>query len=111
MLRDASPGSFGSDPSQLANVAGLLVYAANDGVNGVEPWVSNGTEAGTRILQNIAPGATSSNPRSFTQSGDRVYFAADDGTSGVELWAMPTSAIQAGAGLPIRSPRFLPFRP
>ena len=111
MVRDASAGSFSSDPDELADVGGLLAFSANDGVNGVESWVSNGTEAGTRMLQDIATGPASSNPRSFLRSGGRVYFAANDGVAGEELWTVPLSAIQAATGRAIHATRLLPFRP
>ncbi len=35
---------------------GKLVFSANDGVHGEEPWVSDGTASGTSMLQNFYPG-------------------------------------------------------
>jgi ELWxxDGT repeat protein len=53
----------------------------------VELWQSNGTAAGTVIVDDIAPGTTSSNPTALVWSPAlyRVFFQADNGKSGVEL--------------------------
>jgi uncharacterized protein (TIGR03382 family) len=61
---------------------------------GGEPWISDGTTAGTRRLQEIAPYARASSPAGFTVSGDRVFFTADDGLHGRELWVLPAAAKQ-----------------
>jgi len=34
-----------------------FVFAAHDGIHGPEPWVSDGTAAGTRLLRDLCPGA------------------------------------------------------
>ncbi|MCP3097334.1 hypothetical protein LZ198_00450 [Myxococcus sp. K15C18031901] len=71
----------------MAPSIGGLVFAANDGTRGNEPWVSNGSPGtGTRMLVDLYPGAQGSNPGQFTQVGDRVFFAADDPVAGRELF-------------------------
>jgi len=47
-------GGFGA----MAAYAGKLFFAADDGKNsvGYEPWVSDGTAAGTKLLKDINPG-------------------------------------------------------
>lgn len=98
LVRDIRPGAAGSLPmwsylpQSFLAVDGALVFAASDEDHGAEPWISDGTEAGTVMLQDIAPGKPSSSPLSFTRSGDRIFFTADDGLTGVELWAMPATA-------------------
>jgi ELWxxDGT repeat protein len=69
-----------------------IMFAGTNGVNGGEPWVTDGTSAGTAMLADLNPGATNSNPTDFTRAGGLVYFAANDGTSGIELWAVPLGA-------------------
>ena len=81
---------------------------------GEEPWISDGTLAGTREMANIRIGDTPMNtqdgqgvliddvgsqPRSFFQSGDKAYFTADDNNSGRELWKIDTSRASSGATL------------
>ena len=75
----------------LQTVGDGIVFAAADGVHGLEPWFSDGTEAGTFLLRDIAAGEASSMlpryDRELTATaGGFVYFAADDGTRGRELW-------------------------
>ena len=69
-----------------------LYFDANDGVNGSELWVSDGTSEGTRLVKDINPepigrfGQGSSFPREFTEFNGKLYFTADDGVNGSELW-------------------------
>jgi len=51
-----------------------------------EPWVSDGTVAGTHLLRDINSGAASSNPDNFVDLNNTLYFAADDGVNGREFW-------------------------
>jgi ELWxxDGT repeat protein len=67
---------------------GLLFFSVNDPTIGDEPWVSNGTAAGTRLIEDINPqlADNGSSPDSFVNFGGRLAFAADDGAAGRELW-------------------------
>lgn len=67
---------------------GRLIFRAEDGVNGNELWVTDGTEAGTQLLKDIAPGvADSYMTQPATLPDGRVIFSADmGGTVGRELW-------------------------
>jgi ELWxxDGT repeat protein len=92
---DGTPAS--SSPANLTRVsggafsAGRLFFTADDGVNGVELWRSDGTEAGTFLVKDIHP-TGSSNPSHLTAvsagglGAGRLFFAASDGVDGVELW-------------------------
>ena len=60
---------------------------------GPEPWVSDGTEIGTRPLRDVLPGSKGSRPTSFAAFNGYVYFSADDGVSGRELWRTDGSAV------------------
>jgi ELWxxDGT repeat protein len=81
-----------STPTALANAGGKLYFAADNGVRGVEPWVSDGTPGGTHMLRDIysSPTAVGSSPNGFTfvhtTGGDEVFFEAQDQTHGTELW-------------------------
>jgi ELWxxDGT repeat protein len=74
-----------------APALGLVVFAGEDDVAGLEPWVTDGTPGGTVRLADINPGIASSTGKNyfafrFTVSGSRIYFPADDGVAGTELW-------------------------
>jgi ELWxxDGT repeat protein len=53
---DADPvTSFSSfTPTLLPD--GRLVFGANDGMSGHEPWVTDGTSAGTALVDDLNPG-------------------------------------------------------
>jgi len=73
---------------------GGVLFAASNGVNGLELWKSDGTEAGTVMVKDINPGPAGSNIRAIkltTATGPTV-FAAFDGVSGVELWTSDGTA-------------------
>lgn len=53
----------------LAAIGGRLLFAAADEAHGMELWSSDGTAAGTALLQDIALGAANSDPAGFTVSG------------------------------------------
>ncbi|RYY72006.1 MAG: T9SS type A sorting domain-containing protein [Chitinophagaceae bacterium] len=82
------PGSI----QQLTASNGKIIFIANGGGTGLEPWVSDGTDAGTFLLKDIYPGSTGSeNPGygSFylTDVNGIVFFSARDNTAnGFELW-------------------------
>ncbi len=40
-VTELMPGTLSADPQKLQSVQGKLVFAADDGVHGVEPWVLN----------------------------------------------------------------------
>lgn len=75
----------------------ISLFAADDGIDGIELWKTDGTAVGTVLVKDIDPGADSSNPANtalnFSQNpfafavlGGAAYFTADDGTDGVQLW-------------------------
>ena len=72
------------------------LFAADDGVHGVELWRTNGTNGRTSLVKDIQVGATGSGPGNFgvggggslpfAALGSYVYFSANDGVHGQELW-------------------------
>lgn len=65
-----------SDPSNLFTFGNKLLFGANDGDNGKELWLSDGTTAGTILLKDIAENTGNSNPHSFIEVNGLVYFIA-----------------------------------
>lgn len=77
-----------------------LWFTAWNGTIGSEPMISDGTNAGTRVVSDLVPGPGSSSPRFFTDLGDgRVAFLADTNTySG---WSLVISNGTAGGTKPV----------
>lgn len=64
----------------LTNIDGVLYFAGANSLNGLEPWKSDGTDAGTSMIANIMPDtAPSSVPLNLVAAGDWIYFNAWDG--------------------------------
>ncbi len=84
---DIVPGIGNSDPTELAVANGRVWFGARSNGTGVEPYVSDGTMAGTVFLADLWPGGASSQARDFTACGsNRVVFVAFEPTAGRELW-------------------------
>jgi large repetitive protein len=70
----------------FAALGETVFFAASDGIRGLEPWQTDGTEAGTRPVADICPGVCPSTPQEFTTVGGLVFFVADDGFHKRQLW-------------------------
>lgn len=86
LLKDIYPGTGSSNICYLTNVDNKLFFAANNGVNGMELWKSDGTDAGTVLVKDIRPGTASSSIGYLTHVNHKLFFVANDGVSGNELW-------------------------
>lgn len=80
-------------------IGSQIVFAADDVVHGVEPWISDGTTANTRLLTDVAVGIPQgSGPWFVGRIGDNEFFQADNG-SGRACWRTDgTSAGTVSAG-------------
>lgn len=64
MLKNIDPAKINIDPytvplyfyPMFTEFNGRLFFMANDGVHGQEAWTSNGTSAGTHLIQDLNPG-------------------------------------------------------
>lgn len=65
---------------------GKLFFRADNGTQGREFWSSDGTTAGTQLVQDINSGSAGSSPINFTSLGSNLIFNATDGASGEELY-------------------------
>ena len=98
-LKDLSfrtfPSQVGSDTEYLSMLAlepeDRVIFLASRQFEGEEPWVSDGTPAGTRPLVEIARGPASSQPDAPVRFGNSVVLPADDGQIGKELWVVDIS--------------------
>ena len=92
--------SNGSNPDNFVEFNDKLYFTANDGENGDELWVSDGTTEGTHLLLDINPNvsdgyysyADGSDADNFVEFNDKLYFTADDGENGNELWVSDGTA-------------------
>jgi len=91
----------------LTEFDGKLYFAADDGVNGNELWVTDGTTEGTIIVEDLNPVSTEPNltedfayansssgvsyltfVNELTVVGDELFFSADNGETGTELFKL-----------------------
>lgn len=108
-VADINPGAAsGADPYVAVpflpqNFNGSLLFAANNGTNGMELWRSNGSSTGTAMVIDLLPGAGGALadvplfPPLFVNAAGRLYFSADDGVNGEEVWR--TDGTSAGTAL------------
>jgi ELWxxDGT repeat protein len=82
MVKDINPGVNSSDPCSFARLGDLLVFSAETLEHGREPWLSDGTRDGTRMLLDIAPGPEDSTPSSFAAVEGGLVFV----TRYQQLW-------------------------
>ncbi|HLO50635.1 MAG TPA: ELWxxDGT repeat protein [Kamptonema sp.] len=86
VVKDINPGSANSFPSSLTIANNTLLFNADDGVNGIELWKTDGTTGGTMLVFDIYGGTSNfGNPQKFTGVNGTTFLVAFDG-NGVELW-------------------------
>jgi ELWxxDGT repeat protein len=72
----------------LGAAGGELFLSVSDTAHGVELWLSDGSEGGTAMVDEIDPGAASSYPSAPVLLGSTPFFSAEDGVHGTELWQL-----------------------
>jgi ELWxxDGT repeat protein len=109
-----SSGPFPSTTDNLTywtEANGRLFFTADNGITGVEPWLTDGSS--TTILADINPLASSSvvpgRDDVFQVLNNQLFFFANDGTHGFEPWlsngdALETRLIKDIYSTPINSP-------
>lgn len=86
------PGFFQAGIDEVTPVAGGVVFRMTTLANGDEPWFSDGTPRGTRLLKDINPGSLGSFPNSFRAAGAHVFFLSRG-----QLWV--TDGTEAGTSM------------
>jgi ELWxxDGT repeat protein len=96
LVADLAPGVVsGVVDAAAVGIGGTLLLTASNGADGTEPYVTDGTAAGTRRLADLNPGPGSSNPRLLAVADRRAFFLADDGVHGSELWTVDLGVLGA----------------
>ncbi|HYE20256.1 MAG TPA: hypothetical protein VEA69_17540, partial [Tepidisphaeraceae bacterium] len=99
------PEAAGDPPSALAYAGGKLYFAAPIPGGGTEPWVSDGTAAGTVPLGDLTPGTASSGTKFFTAitptagGPERVVFVA-----GNAIWSTDGTPAGTTSARPVGTP-------
>lgn len=71
----------------LWSAGGRLYFSGRDRLTGTEPWTTDGTDAGTKIVANIARDrAPSSDPRGLLKAGNLLYFWAAETAYNYSFW-------------------------
>lgn len=68
LLKDVDPGSAGSQPYDWGKLGKRAIFVARDSSHGFEPWISDGTKAGTHMIKDLRAG-----PASGAGSTDLVH--------------------------------------
>ncbi len=75
-----------SAPQRLLRFADRIFFAAEVDPYGLEPYVTDGSESGTRPLGDLYPGKEGSNAFPRAALGRRGVFTADTPDHGIEPW-------------------------
>jgi len=98
LLRDINPtpsSNRGSFPERYQRLGNIALFQAMTPQTGIELWRTDGTEAGTFLVEDINPGRSGAfqypgvgdDPDDpFVELGGALIFLADDGVHGFELW-------------------------
>jgi ELWxxDGT repeat protein len=89
------PGSGASDGSTIAAMDGFILYLRGNANNGLQLWRSDGTLAGTAMLQDLGTGVQLSQLSTnyiVTRVGDRVIFQSENAQNGPQLWGSDGTA-------------------
>jgi uncharacterized repeat protein (TIGR01451 family) len=75
-----------SDPAPLAALGNVLFFAACEPDHGCEPWISDGTPAGTSVLKDISVLGSSAPSHAVSLNGTTFFLATDDSSMGAQVW-------------------------
>ena len=75
----------GSHPESFKVINNKLFFSAKESIHNQEPWVTNGTVNGTKMIKNINASDNSDIQEFFGFEGN-AFFGANDGVNGYELW-------------------------
>ena len=89
LVKDIWPGmesAFNTGSHQGIALDDHFIFPAKTSAEGLELWISDGSESGTYLLKDINAGTGDSDPNSFFAAFGKVYFNAFTIGEGKELW-------------------------
>jgi ELWxxDGT repeat protein len=86
LVSEIGPAKEDGAPYFLTPLGQGLVFVAHHSAYGAEPWYSDGTAAGTRLIRDMMPGPTTAAPYQLHSFGDAVLFSCENDSYGEELW-------------------------
>lgn len=87
IIKDINAGLNGSDPHNFYTFNNMLYFAANDGLNGMEVWTTDGTPANTQMLKNIVEGTASGvTTKDLFELNDGIFFSAHSSGLIDDVW-------------------------
>ncbi|MEM1090977.1 MAG: hypothetical protein AAGI67_11380 [Pseudomonadota bacterium] len=95
MVRDIWPGPDGQFQLDGIVNGGQFFFRADNGSDGIEPWISDGTTGGTQLLTDLRMGPDGSFPTFRGSLDASVFFNATDDMAGSEIFS-----ISAFPGIP-----------
>ncbi|MBR08236.1 MAG: hypothetical protein CMP48_11260 [Rickettsiales bacterium] len=69
-----------------------IYFSLKNPETGIELWVTDGTESGTKMVVDLIEGESSSNPKLPLVIDNMLFFVAGDSTSGENIWYTDGSA-------------------
>jgi ELWxxDGT repeat protein len=92
LLKDINLFPAGSNISPMVDVGGVAFFTAETASHGAELWRSDGTPAGTFMVNDIRVGSLGSGAGHLVNVNGTLFFRANDGVIGYELWKSDGSA-------------------
>lgn len=81
----STPTFLGGGAAEITCAGARVFFRRGDFAAGEEPWVSDGTPAGTQRIADLRPGPLGSGPFRLVAGGSGVFFVATTTNAG-ELW-------------------------
>jgi ELWxxDGT repeat protein len=69
-----------------AALGSSFIFPAVAGSSGLQPWISNGTTAGTSQIKSVTSSTATITPQNFVGGSSVVFFETDDGTNDGQVW-------------------------
>lgn len=88
LVRDINPNAepISSAPRDFIDLGAVSHFNAIDGVNGYEPWTTNGTAEGTFVWGDVTPGIAGAYQRNPVRAGALTYLVQHPGFDAPYLW-------------------------